>query len=55
MHTTLEQSDFLENLICLQYDLTTFCPFNTVLVDHGDPSVNTGMIVELLSFPQIFI
>ncbi|KAL6196585.1 hypothetical protein ACLB2K_032199 [Fragaria x ananassa] len=23
------------------YDLTKFCPFNTVLFDHGDPSVNT--------------
>ncbi|KAL6283516.1 homogentisate 1 2-dioxygenase [Prunus yedoensis var. nudiflora] len=24
-----------------KYDLTTFCPFNTVLFDHGDPSINT--------------
>ncbi|XP_062011497.1 homogentisate 1,2-dioxygenase [Rosa rugosa] len=24
-----------------KYDLTKFCPFNTVLFDHGDPSVNT--------------
>ncbi|GJZ92554.1 putative reverse transcriptase domain-containing protein [Tanacetum coccineum] len=26
---------------CLQYDLSKFCPYNTVLVDHGDPSINT--------------
>lgn len=24
-----------------KYDLSKFCPFNTVLFDHGDPSVNT--------------
>ncbi|XP_042474282.1 homogentisate 1,2-dioxygenase-like [Zingiber officinale] len=24
-----------------KYDLGKFCPFNTVLCDHGDPSVNT--------------
>ncbi|ESQ43083.1 hypothetical protein EUTSA_v100136911mg, partial [Eutrema salsugineum] len=23
------------------YDLQKFCPYNTVLVDHGDPSINT--------------
>lgn len=28
----------------LQYDLSEFCPYNTVLVDHGDPSINTGTI-----------
>lgn len=26
----------------LQYDLSKFCPYNTVLVDHSDPSINTG-------------
>ncbi|GJY63978.1 homogentisate 1,2-dioxygenase [Tanacetum coccineum] len=26
---------------CLQYDLSKFCHYNTVLVDHGDPSINT--------------
>ncbi|KAK3030264.1 hypothetical protein RJ639_039847 [Escallonia herrerae] len=25
----------------LQYDLSKFCPYNTVLIDHGDPSINT--------------
>ncbi|CAM8891147.1 unnamed protein product [Rhodiola kirilowii] len=24
-----------------KYDLNKFCPYNTVLVDHGDPSINT--------------
>ncbi|XP_057766480.1 homogentisate 1,2-dioxygenase [Salvia miltiorrhiza] len=24
-----------------KYDLSKFCPYNTVLVDHGDPSINT--------------
>ncbi|KAL8154573.1 hypothetical protein AgCh_000081 [Apium graveolens] len=23
------------------YDLAKFCPYNTVLIDHGDPSINT--------------
>ncbi|KAL9264312.1 Homogentisate 1,2-dioxygenase-like protein [Drosera capensis] len=32
--TTLEK-------LALQYDLSKFCPYNTVLVDHGDPSINT--------------
>lgn len=27
---------------CLQYDLNKFCPYNTVLLDHSDPSINTG-------------
>ncbi|CAN1249045.1 Homogentisate 1,2-dioxygenase [Linum perenne] len=26
-----------------KYDLSKFCPYNTVLVDHSDPSINTGM------------
>ncbi|WMV60450.1 hypothetical protein MTR67_053835 [Solanum verrucosum] len=25
----------------LQYDLSKFCPYNTVLMDHSDPSINT--------------
>ncbi|KAG9446114.1 hypothetical protein H6P81_012242 [Aristolochia fimbriata] len=29
------------NYVPYKYDLSKFCPFNTVLVDHGDPSVNT--------------
>lgn len=29
------------NYIPYKYDLSKFCPFNTVLFDHGDPSVNT--------------
>ncbi|KAI4321829.1 hypothetical protein MLD38_035163 [Melastoma candidum] len=29
------------NYVPYKYDLTKFCPFNTVLMDHGDPSVNT--------------
>lgn len=34
--------DFLKEKFDLQYELSKFCPFNTVLVDHGDPSINTG-------------
>lgn len=29
------------NYVPYKYDLSKFCPFNTVLVDHGDPSINT--------------
>ncbi|KAI3910088.1 hypothetical protein MKW98_031229 [Papaver atlanticum] len=29
------------NYVPYKYDLHKFCPFNTVLIDHGDPSVNT--------------
>ncbi|KAH9611171.1 hypothetical protein KSS87_006388 [Heliosperma pusillum] len=29
------------NYVPYKYDLTKFCPYNTVLVDHGDPSINT--------------
>ncbi|KAK6946665.1 Homogentisate 1,2-dioxygenase, N-terminal domain [Dillenia turbinata] len=37
------KQDFLP-LILLHgtYDLSKFCPYNTVLIDHGDPSINTG-------------
>lgn len=28
-----------------KYDLKKFCPFNTVLFDHGDPSINTVLTV----------
>nr|GEX02880.1 homogentisate 1,2-dioxygenase [Tanacetum cinerariifolium] len=29
------------NYVPYKYDLSKFCPYNTVLVDHGDPSINT--------------
>ncbi|KAF9588131.1 hypothetical protein IFM89_007607 [Coptis chinensis] len=29
------------NYVPYKYDLSKFCPFNTVLIDHGDPSINT--------------
>ncbi|KAF6158429.1 hypothetical protein GIB67_022026 [Kingdonia uniflora] len=29
------------NYVPYKYDLSKFCPFNSVLVDHGDPSINT--------------
>ncbi|XP_020592921.1 homogentisate 1,2-dioxygenase [Phalaenopsis equestris] len=29
------------NYVPYKYDLNKFCPFNTVLFDHGDPSINT--------------
>lgn len=29
-------------IIFLLYDLSKFCPYNTVLVDPGDPSINAG-------------
>ncbi|KAK8955015.1 Homogentisate 1,2-dioxygenase [Platanthera zijinensis] len=29
------------NYVPYKYDLSKFCPFNTVLFDHGDPSINT--------------
>ncbi|KAL0906196.1 hypothetical protein M5K25_024670 [Dendrobium thyrsiflorum] len=41
----LNLSRFLHFLYFLnlegEYDLSKFCPFNTVLFDHGDPSINT--------------
>lgn len=30
------------NCVNFQYNLRKFCPFNTVLFDHADPSINTG-------------
>ncbi|KAG7534159.1 RmlC-like cupin domain superfamily [Arabidopsis thaliana x Arabidopsis arenosa] len=29
------------NYVPYKYDLQRFCPYNTVLLDHGDPSINT--------------
>ncbi|KAJ0989399.1 hypothetical protein J5N97_007755 [Dioscorea zingiberensis] len=29
------------NYVPYKFDLNKFCPFNTVLIDHGDPSINT--------------
>ncbi|XP_052208547.1 homogentisate 1,2-dioxygenase isoform X2 [Diospyros lotus] len=29
------------NYVPFKYDLSKFCPYNTVLVDHSDPSINT--------------
>ncbi|KAL6554190.1 hypothetical protein OROMI_019863 [Orobanche minor] len=29
------------NYVPYKYDLSKFCPYNTVLIDHGDPSINT--------------
>ncbi|KAL1805277.1 hypothetical protein ACET3Z_028345 [Daucus carota] len=29
------------NYVPYKYDLARFCPYNTVLIDHGDPSINT--------------
>ncbi|CAI8606918.1 unnamed protein product [Vicia faba] len=29
------------NYVPYKYDLSKFCPYNTVLYDHGDPSINT--------------
>lgn len=29
------------NYVPYKYDLNKFCPYNTVLFDHGDPSINT--------------
>ncbi|CAE6239424.1 unnamed protein product [Arabidopsis arenosa] len=29
------------NYVPYKYDLQKFCPYNTVLLDHGDPSINT--------------
>ncbi|RCV10965.1 hypothetical protein SETIT_2G150200v2 [Setaria italica] len=31
------------NYVPYKYDLSRFCPFNTILFDHGDPSINTGL------------
>lgn len=36
----------MECFFRLQYDLSKFCPYNTVLFDHGDPSINTGILFE---------
>uniref|UniRef100_A0A804R4D4 homogentisate 1,2-dioxygenase n=1 Tax=Zea mays TaxID=4577 RepID=A0A804R4D4_MAIZE len=38
------------NYVPYKYDLSKFCPFNTVLLDHGDPSVNTdGWLLRIHS------
>ncbi|RZC46629.1 hypothetical protein C5167_039577 [Papaver somniferum] len=37
------------NYVPYKYDLHKFCPFNTVLIDHGDPSVNTVYLCPLIS------
>ncbi|KAJ8765231.1 hypothetical protein K2173_011911 [Erythroxylum novogranatense] len=29
------------NYVPYKYDLSKFCPYNTVLIDHSDPSINT--------------
>ncbi|XP_048235342.1 homogentisate 1,2-dioxygenase isoform X2 [Ricinus communis] len=29
------------NFVPYKYDLKKFCPYNTVLIDHSDPSINT--------------
>ncbi|CAA3005988.1 homogentisate 1,2-dioxygenase [Olea europaea subsp. europaea] len=29
------------DFIFVQYELSKFCPYNTVLIDHSDPSINT--------------
>ncbi|KAI4322984.1 hypothetical protein L6164_022629 [Bauhinia variegata] len=29
------------NYVPYKYNLSKFCPYNTVLIDHGDPSINT--------------
>jgi len=39
----------------LQYDLSKFCPYNTVLIDHSDPSINTGMLNGVLLLFQIWV
>ncbi|KAG6637238.1 hypothetical protein I3843_11G161000 [Carya illinoinensis] len=33
------------NYFPYKYDLGKFCPYNTVLIDHGDPSINTVLTV----------
>lgn len=45
---TIKGLDMVWYLICLQYDLSKFCPYNTVLIDHSDPSINTGMLNGML-------
>ncbi|KAK9150318.1 hypothetical protein Syun_008627 [Stephania yunnanensis] len=49
------------NYVPYKYDLSKFCPFNTVLTDHADPSVNTVLtaptekpgvaLLDLVIFP----
>lgn len=39
----------------MQYDLSKFCPYNTVLIDHSDPSINTGMLNGVLLLFQIWV
>ncbi|KAL8089111.1 hypothetical protein AgCh_038764 [Apium graveolens] len=34
------------NYVPYKYDLAKFCPYNTVLIDHGDPSINTGIFLH---------
>ncbi|KAG5552574.1 hypothetical protein RHGRI_010604 [Rhododendron griersonianum] len=31
----------------MQYDLSKFCPYNTVMVDHSDPSLNTVLTAPI--------
>jgi homogentisate 1,2-dioxygenase len=49
------------NYVPYKYDLRKFCPYNTVLFDHADPSINTVLtvpserpgvaVVDLVVFP----
>ncbi|KAL8100078.1 hypothetical protein AgCh_032372 [Apium graveolens] len=34
------------NYVPYKYDLAKFCPYNTFLIDHGDPSINTGIFLH---------
>ncbi|XVE50153.1 hypothetical protein DITRI_Ditri01bG0139100 [Diplodiscus trichospermus] len=38
---------------CFQYDLSKFCPYNTVLVDHGNPSINKVFLTAATDKPGV--
>ncbi|KAL5697945.1 homogentisate 1,2-dioxygenase [Ranunculus cassubicifolius] len=53
------------NYVPYKYDLSKFCPYNTVLIDHGDPSINTVLtaptekpgvaLLDLVIFPPRWV
>ncbi|KAF3565595.1 hypothetical protein DY000_02017008 [Brassica cretica] len=41
------------NYVPYMYDLQKFCPYNTVLIDHGDPSINTVLTAPPTDKPGV--
>ncbi|XP_048624703.1 homogentisate 1,2-dioxygenase-like [Brassica napus] len=41
------------NYVPYKYDLQKFCSYNTVLIDHGDPSINTVLTAPPTDKPGV--